>query len=178
MKERGYTRAVLGLGLLLCSLFTAQGTAGAGEKRAIDPKRMNVSLEVPVFLPPENAEGGAEKGSLVFGTRTERGMFERLFAVYWGKERPDVMAPFAAGRYELVSEITADFKDGGVDGHTAGFSRAELKITHPCGQVSGGNMLVCRFYCPETKRHFLALDLSDTVTGGEFLEIMKSFKCH
>ncbi len=179
MKKPGYRNAAAVFVSLVCLLFAAHNAYGAGDKRSIEPgKGFNVSFEVPVFLPPEAVEGNAEKGAVIFGTKTERGMFERLFAVYWGKEAVDIAAVLPAERYAVSSGEPDGEKAVEVNGHPADFSGMTVNITHPCGQVSEGSLLVCRFHCPETGRYFLFLDLLETVTKSEFRGIVESFKCH
>lgn len=179
MRIPGY-RSALTFFLSLAFLFlAAQNAPGAGDKRQIEQKKdRNISFEVPAFLPPEAVEGGEEKGTVIFASRTERGMFERLFAVSWGKQRQEVMSFFPAERYRLSSGEREDDKETRVNGHAVSFSKGSVNVTRPCGKSSEEEILICRFSCPETGRQFLFLDLLGTVTKSEFRGIVESFKCH
>ncbi|MFA5320612.1 MAG: hypothetical protein WC418_05465, partial [Candidatus Omnitrophota bacterium] len=131
MKGRRRAGAALIFSLFFCLLCPAKSALAAQEMKVIDLKGRNIYFEVPVFLPPESVEGNEGEGAVVFGNRTERGMFERLFAVYWGKESKETMSLFPAGQYKLFSETPAAVEDKDVNGHAADFSKGVVKITRP-----------------------------------------------
>lgn len=163
--------------VFFCILSFSKNALGV-EKKIVDIKNQNVYFEVPVSMPPEQTEGIKEKGAVIFETRSERGMFERLFAVYWGKERTELSGLFPSDRYKLFTETPMGAIEVKANGHDATFMKSALSITYPCGQQTDGNIVTCRFYCDKTKRHFLLLSFLTTVTEKEFVEVIKTLKCH
>ena len=136
------------------------------------------SLQVPLHLPKDVANGTPDSGSVLMGSREECDItYDSFTGIYWSERIIPGSALLPTPAYDLVSEQTGEALDLG-RGEKALTRTIKLSAEKPCGTIVQETLNVIDLYCRSSKTHYAIVGMQDPfMTQERLAEIAKSLKC-
>ena len=174
-------RFILILGLVISGFFKSDYIFAEDVDKDWGRKinKFGVEIQVPKYLyvEDEKIEGTEEEGEISLTTHTCRGSLVQLFLIRWSESPLEYYPLFPQEEYRFFEEENIGGEIN-TKGHNPVIKKIVVEVTQPCGAQVKELLLVCKFYCEKTKRHFLILTFASTIEERNFLELLKRVRCH